>query len=180
MRASTRNIALGIASVVVVILVVLFTVGLGRARADARRVICVHNLKLLSISLRTYAEHHDGAFPDTWTALLADPQIGLRDFDYLSGILTCPEFRRAYVKRHGEPYRITGRDGVDARSTYVLVPGLHIDDDAHTILAYERGDNHGGVGHAVLHVEGSAWWIALEDEPIPAWLNAAGTHVGGP
>ena len=146
-----------------------FVVAVRRARADARRVICVHNLKLLSMCLRRYAEAHDGAMPDSWAVIVADPAMGFTDLEYLNEVLLCPEFRRRAKRKDGEPYRITGPENVDALSTYVLIPGIRLTDDPHTVVAYERGDHHGGRGHSVLHLEGSAWWIPVEEQPIPEW-----------
>jgi hypothetical protein len=47
---------------------------------------------------------------------------------------------------------------VDERSTYVLVSGLRPTDDKDTVLAYEKGDNHGGIGHSVLYLDGRGGW----------------------
>lgn len=140
---------------VAVIIIVLLLAGfagcfvsaLKRARFVARQTMCVHNLKILALQLRMYADDHDGAFPDKWSTLVAYPEFGGSD---ILEIFVCPEQRRRY--------KVTGPEDVDERSSYALVPGLHITDDKDTILAYEKGDNHGGIGHSLIYLDGRGAW----------------------
>ena len=136
-------------AVVIIVLVLAgfagcFVSALNRARFVARQTMCVHNLKLIAMQLRMYADEHDGAFPDKWSTLVADLNIG--SFE----IFVCPQQIRRYT--------VSSPADIDELSSYVLVPGLHMTDDKDTILAYEKGDNHGGIGHSVLYLDGRGGW----------------------
>jgi len=151
------------AVVVIIVLVVLgflalaarFRSYLDYVRRETRQTLCVHNLKMIALQVRMYADEHDGAFPDKWSTLVADPVFGFSD---ALEIFVCPEQSIQYKKTHGAPYTVTGAEDVDERSSYVLVPGLHITDDKDTILAYEKGDNHGGIGHSLIYLDGRGAW----------------------
>ena len=151
------------AVVVIVALVVLVFVGLAipfssylrLVRREVRQTMCVHNLKLIALQLRMYADEHDGAFPDKWSTLVADREIGASE---MSEFFVCPEHSRRYEEEYGVPYTVSGPEDIDERSSYVLVPGLHMTDDKDSILAYEKGDNHGGIGHSVMHLDGRGGW----------------------
>ena len=117
--------------------------------------MCVHNLKIIALQLRMYAEAHDCAFPDTWSTLITDMYapgtIPPDEFE----IFVCPNLSREYKKTHGVP---SGPEDIDQLSSYVLVGGLHMTDDKDTIIAYEKGDNHGGIGHSLLYVDFRGGW----------------------
>jgi hypothetical protein len=146
--------------VIIIALVVLMCAGLAirffsyldYVRRETRQTMCVHNLKLLAMQLRMYADEHDGAFPDKWSTLVED--LNIESFE----IFVCPEHSRRYRKTHGVPYTVSGAADVDQRSSYALVPGLRMTDDKDTIVAYEKGDNHGGIGHSVLYLDGRGGW----------------------
>jgi hypothetical protein len=137
---------------------------LGDARASACRTTCVHNLKLLSLPLKTYAEEHEGRFPDKLSELYfaSSPEQN----DYLKGILICPELGAEYKWRHGvwtpgTPHPLSPEptpEEVDALSCYALVPGLRLSDEKDTVIAYEKGDNHSGTGRSILLLDGRALW----------------------
>jgi hypothetical protein len=124
-------------------------------RRDVRQTLCVHNLKMLALQLKMYAEEHDGAFPDKWSTLVSDTDLFPPD---MLEIFVCPAGSREYEKEHGVPLTVSGPEDVDERSTYVLVSGLRPTDDKDTVLAYEKGDNHGGIGHSVLYLDGRGGW----------------------
>jgi hypothetical protein len=113
-------------AVVIIVLVVAgfagcFVSALKRGRFAARQTMCVHNLKLLGLPLKMYADEHDGAFPDKWSTLTSDPDF----FDYdMFEVFVCPMHSKRYEKEHGVPLTVTGPEDVDERSSYVLVPGL--------------------------------------------------------
>ena len=153
-------------AVVIIVLVVAgfagcFVSALSRARFAARQTMCVHNLKLLGLPLKMYADEHDGAFPDKWSTLISDPDFFSSD---MFEVFVCPMHSKRYEKEHGVPLTVTGPEDVDERSSYVLVPGLHMTDDKDTILAYEKGDNHGGIGHSVLYLDTRGGW-----DPASNW-----------
>jgi len=134
----------------------LLLLALDRARAEARRTMCVHNLKMIGMSLHMYQKDNDGVFPTTFAALY--PEYTSDDMDHISEVFVCPEFRKKYEKEHGEPYTLSGPEEIEERSSYVLIPGRHVTDDKDTVLVYERGDNHGGKGHSLLYVDGRGGW----------------------
>ncbi len=144
-------IALGIAGLAVFVLYAA-----GRTRQKVRMTMCVHNLKVIGLRLRLYADEHDGAFPDTWSALVTHLEI--TDPDSLDDVFVCPELGGYHYRKRGRSHTVTGPDDIDECSSYVLVGGLHTTDDKDTILAYEKGDNHGGVGHSVLYIDGRGGW----------------------
>jgi hypothetical protein len=154
-------------AVVIIVLVVAgfagcFVSALKRGRFAARQTMCVHNLKLLGLPLKMYADEHDGAFPDKWSTLTSDPDF----FDYdMFEVFVCPMHSKRYEKEHGVPLTVTGPEDVDERSSYVLVPGLRTTDDKDTILAYEKGDNHGGIGHSVLYLDTRGGWDPPSNYP---------------
>jgi hypothetical protein len=160
-----RKIAVVIIALVVLVLVALaFPVSsyLRLVRRGVRQTLCVHNLKLLGLPLKMYADEHDGAFPDKWSTLISDPDF----FDYdMFEVFVCPMHSERYEKEHGVPLTVTGPEDVDERSSYVLVPGLRTTDDKDTILAYEKGDNHGGIGHSVLYLDTRGGWDPPSNYP---------------
>jgi hypothetical protein len=145
---------------VIIVLVALMFAGLAvrffsyldYVRRETRQTMCVHNLKLLALQVRLYADEHDGALPDKWSTLVEDLNIG--SFE----IFVCPAQSRQHELEYGAPYTVSGAEDVDERSSYALVPGLHISDDKDTILAYEKGDNHGGIGHSLIYLDGRGAW----------------------
>ena len=157
-------------AVVIIVLVVLAFVGLAipfssclrRSRRDVGQTLCVHNLKLLGLPLKMYADEHDGAFPHKWSTLISDPDIFSSD---MFEVFVCPMHSKRYEKEHGVPLTVTGPEDVDERSSYVLVPGLRTTDDKDTILAYEKGDNHGGIGHSVLYLDTRGGWDPPSNYP---------------
>jgi hypothetical protein len=147
-------------AVVVIVLVLAgfagcFVSALNRAGFAARQIRCVHHLKLIALQLRMYADEHDGAFPDKWSSLAAYPEVAVSD---MLEIFVCPEQSRRHERTYGVPYTVSGAEDIDELSSYVLVPGLHMTDDKDTILAYEKGDNHGGIGHSVLYLDTRGGW----------------------
>jgi len=155
MARRRRKVAVVIFMLVLVGFTGWFVPALNRARFVERQTHCVHHLKLIALQLRMYADKHDGSFPDKWSTLVADLEIGAYD---MLEIFVCPEQSIRYEKTHGVPYTVSGAEDVDELSSYALVAGLHVTDDKYTILAYEKGDNHGGIGHSVLYLDGRGGW----------------------
>ncbi len=133
----------------------IFLPALARARTEARKTMCVHNLRMIAILLHMY-QKENGAFPTTFAALY--PEHTGDDMDYINGVFVCPAFRKDYEEEHGEPYTLSGPEEIEEGSSYVLVLGRHVTDDKDTVHVYERGDNHGGKGHSLLYVDGRGGW----------------------
>jgi hypothetical protein len=151
------------ATVVIIVLVVLVLAGLAipffsylnYVRRETRQTLCVHNLKLIGLQLRMYADEHAGAFPDKWSTLVTDHEIRASE---MLEFFVCPEHSRRYEETYGVPYTVSGPADLDERSSYALVPALHMTDDKDTILVYEKGDNHDAIGHSVLYLDGRGGW----------------------
>ena len=108
MKATRKTVLYCVLGAGIALLGARAAVGVHRAREQARQVMCVHNLKVLSMALDYYARENDGLFPDSWAALMAYPDTGLADLEFANQALVCPAFRRRYKREHDAPYRITG------------------------------------------------------------------------
>lgn len=135
---------------------------LQNARQSARRTMCVHNLKILAIGLESYAEEHDGRFPDRLSALYPTYITTL-------DVFVCPELRVKYKRDCGVPHPFSSEptpEQIDSLCSYALVPGLSTSDDKDTVIAYEKVDNHSGMGRSLLYLDGHGAW-----EPPENWRN---------
>jgi hypothetical protein len=124
------------------------------ARRAAFQISCVHNMKLLGMALHQYAADNAGRFPDTWDQLY--PEYLSDDLTYISEVFRCPEQRRDIDSASLAAPSID--DQFFETVSYVLVPGRTISDGPNVALAYEAGDNHSGIGHAELYVDGHCGW----------------------
>jgi len=125
------------------------------ARESARRAICVHHLKFVAMGLKRYAEEHEGRYPDRLSALYPE---------YISEleVLICPKVQGKHHGEGGVPPPFTSDDPtpaeIDALCSYAYVPGLSPSGDKDTIIAYEKQDNHSGMGRSLLYLDGRAVW----------------------
>ncbi len=149
---------------VALIVMLVFTASprLREARRAAFRTSCVHNLKILALCLKMYAEDHEGHFPDRLSKLypkyITDPAF-----------LICPEIRTRKEKAWGATHPFSANptpDEFDALSSYTYVSGFTTADDKNTIIAYEKQDNHFGMGRSLLYLDGHGAW-----EPPENWRN---------
>lgn len=62
---------------------------------ETENVMSVHNLKILAIGFKMYADYHGGRFPDKFSALYPEYVTELK-------MLICPELQRVYKKERGE------------------------------------------------------------------------------
>lgn len=162
MASSRRSIKwiLAMSIVMAVCLAAAFIlVRLGQAREDVRLILCVHNLKLMGLSLEQYAKEHGGAYPQRISELAP----------YLPGleVLVCPEARRQFEKKHSIPYPLSERSSpeeIDALSSYAMVPGLSVQSPPDTVAVYEKNDHLPGRGYGLLYRDGHAAW-----EPPEKW-----------
>lgn len=115
------------------------------ARSETRMVVCTHNLKLLGLPLQRYAKDHDGRFPDDLMWLT--PEY----FDVSPKPFVCPEAEIRFEKEYGREMPIA-----TIYANYSIVPGLTLDADPDTVLAYETGMNHDDQRYGVLFVDGRA------------------------
>ena len=169
MHSRRKWLLLGVGFALLLALAIGLYGSLRDARASARRTTCVHNLKLLALPLRMYAEEHEGRFPDKLSELYS--ALSPENHDYLTGVLICPELGAKYKWKYGvwtpgNPHPLSHEptpEEIDSLSSYALAPGLSLSDDKDTVIAYEKEDNHSGTGRSVLYVDGRAFWVPLED-----------------
>jgi len=134
--------------------VALFASRIPGARRAAFQISCVHNMKLLGMALHQYADENEGHFPDSWAQL--HPEFLGDDLTYISQVFRCPERRH---DTESSSYIATQIDDQFFETvSYVLVPGRKTKDGPNTVLAYETGDNHSGIGHAEVYVDGHCGW----------------------
>jgi hypothetical protein len=147
---------------------VLFLMALGvwrfreNSRRSVRQTLCVHNLKFLSMSLHTYADKHDGRFPDRLSELWPEYIANLED-------LTCPELQVMYLRERGVRHPFPpdpDPDTLERLSSYAYVPGHTRADPPDTVIAFEKADNHFGKGRSLLYLDGRGAW-----EPPENWRN---------
>lgn len=85
------------------------------AREGARMTRCVHNLKYVSIALKSYAKEHEGRYPDSLSALYPEYIVEL-------DMLVCPELKAKYESERGTPHPFTSDDPapveIDALCSY--------------------------------------------------------------
>ena len=157
-----RRIVFGLAAVLTIVAVLALLRLMENARHDARIIRCVHNLKLISISLKMYANENDGRFPDKLSALY--PKY-LHNLEFL----ICPELRAKYKAERGttHPFSANPSPGdIDALSSYAYVPGHKNTDAADVVIVYEKVDNHFGKGRSLLYLDGHGAW-----EPPENWRD---------
>jgi hypothetical protein len=154
----------GAALVVVAALAMPVHRRLREEREIVRRTLCVHNFKLLAIPLKQYADDHEGRFPDRFS-LLYPKYVSTSTLE----LLICPEASVNYVNDRGIPHPFPSNptpEEIDSVCSYAIVPGLSTNDDASTVIAFEKKDNHGGMGRSLLYLDGRGAW-----EPPENWRN---------
>lgn len=146
-----RGRGLAITGLILGYVVLAFSVLLGALSPALRqgwdeglRQQCASNMKNLAVACRSYADDHDGRFPDKFSDLYP------RYVDNLT-VFTCPatwEF-------------ITTPDEIDSKATYILWPTSRMSDPPETPLMHEPEGSHGGEGHHVVYVSGEVKWREL-------------------
>lgn len=159
-----HKVSLGVVALVLLFGLSAFVVWpcLKEARASARQTMCVHNLKFLAMSLKAYADEHDGRFPDRLAELWPKYIANLED-------LICPEVQLVCRRERGVPHPYPDNpdpDTIERLSSYAYVPGHTQSDPADTVIAYEKVDNHAGKGRSLLYLDGRGAW-----EPPENWQN---------
>ena len=118
---------------------------LSRAREQARRAVCMSNLKQVGLGCHMWALDHDDQFPPS----LKDPHP-----DYVSlNVFVCPSTED----------EVTGAEEIDEKGSYIYVSGLNADSPADAVLLYDRKENHNGEGRNVLFVDGHVEWMSEEE-----------------
>lgn len=163
-RAAFTLVELLVVLALIGLLASLLLPALGKARARARNIACVSNLRQLGLAVRSYAEDHDGRLPaaELLPTLPADPAAPLpRLADLLaaevgtapspvtgtsnslplptSRVFLCPEDRASRWRREGSSYEwntdLNHRRIDETRNAQVHVVGLIRHDDGDVFRA---------------------------------------------
>lgn len=83
-----RNRALTLIELLVVLAIIAVLVGLAlpalsRARETARRIVCLSNLRQMSVAVNVYLTEHDGYFPPAQYGDVRDPTTPLHGWDFI-------------------------------------------------------------------------------------------------
>ena len=103
-------------------------------RRGMHRTMCVHNLHVMARSLQVYAREHDRRFPDRFSLLYGEYITDLE-------MLVCPVVSDRCQRERGVRHPFSEDptpEEIDSLCSYAIVPGLTLDDDPDTILAYEK------------------------------------------
>ena len=134
-------------AIALVLLPVMLLPALGGAREQARRAVCMSNLKQVGLGYVMWTMDHDGQYPSSLKDLYPDSISGL-------GVFVCPSAED----------EVTSAEEIDEKGSYICVPvpGLSDDSRPDAVLAYDRKGNHSG-GRNVFFVDGHVEWVS-EDE----------------
>jgi len=169
---------------IIAILAAMLLPALARARENARRGVCISNLKQMGVALHMYAQDYDERFPTDVTAGTCEPNLSdTRALALLTGQTNPsddPRDSTIYLKDAGvfvcpSSADVKSETGVPGpgRCSYAYSVGLHEQTNLdtplmadtktsayYTDLTLATADNHGTDGVNVLYVSGNVTWIA--------------------
>ncbi len=121
---------------------------LSRAKGQARRAVCMSNLKQIGLGLAMYTVDYDEQFPENLSQLYPE---------YASAeIFCCPS-----DPDDSAPEDIETPE--DAMVSYRYIGSLSPEDDSDSPIVYEDLENHGNEGCNVLFIDGHVEWIGEEE-----------------
>ena len=131
---------------IIAILAAMLLPALARAREQARRAVCISNLKQIGLALHMYAEDHNNALPNDIREL-CPPYISTGKVLKCPGDKTTPEIQKV------EP---------DTPISYTYVKGLSRKNPnpSKTIVLYDSlSDYYDGEGRNVLFLDAHVEWM---------------------
>ena len=178
---------------IIAILAAMLLPALARAREQARRGVCISNLKQIGLALHMFAQDYEEDFPKgnasvTLTAfnqlLNVDPGTSDQYGNYMKGVevFICPS-----QKADGKSTGATLTD--DLECSYAYAPGLNEQSADESVLAADKlstfgvatcwdgstaadfkcvaSDNHTEDGVNALYIDGHVSWVAAASAVLP-------------
>lgn len=122
--------------IVFVIVFILLTPLVNKAKDRANMIKCSNNIRLISLALHMYAADHNEDFPPDLKTLYPDY---IRD----EKVFHCPA---------------GGLAGTAQKPDYEYIAGLNESAGSATVILYDRDGNH-KKGRNILRVNGSVGWV---------------------
>jgi len=146
---------------IIAILAAMLLPALARAREQARRGVCISNLKQLGLAMHMYAQDFDENFPGITG--FGDPSLQTSDFQdrYATGgakLFHCPSDIPIYSQngRYCSYAYYAGLDEQDPADSAIMADGTE-DGTAYDGTLVKK-DNHDTEGINILYVDGHAEW----------------------
>jgi prepilin-type N-terminal cleavage/methylation domain-containing protein/prepilin-type processing-associated H-X9-DG protein len=179
---------------IIAILAALLLPALQRAKEQARRTKCLHNLMQIGRGMQMYLNDNDGRWiPDEkhvqYYRYLKDLQPRTRDLlwpEYVENrkAFICPSNKKDYPCQHGEmyyEYNYRLNRGLDDKGDHVQgdvlfpakTPCVHDTDGYERNKRMDPEDNHGKDGGNILFADFHAKWIPNGDNG-DGWYRAVG------
>ena len=118
---------------------------MNRPTGCRRRPKCKSSLRNIGLGCQLYADENDGAFPDSLMQLVPKYIDNPKIFSCPSSPSNWEDFNSGNVTEYSSSYR--------------LIPGMRADMPSTFILAYDKAQNHGGVGGNAVFVDGHVEWL---------------------
>ncbi len=167
---------------IIAILAAMLLPALARAREQARRGVCISNLKQLSLGLHMYAQDNKEYFPDAVHASGITRLTGALGMTTTGSYITqanvyiCPSNSRPNVdEKRIYSYAFAGGLNQQTPRNRVIVADATTTGYSHasTPLLLTDADNHRTEGVNILSVRGDARWAAAEYVDNTGWLLSA-------
>ena len=144
---------------IIAILAAMLLPALSRAREQARRGVCISNLKQLGLAMHMYAQDFDEDFPPTIGAFTSSGEDCDFQERYATGgtkLFHCPSDIPLNVRYCSYAYY----EGLDEQSNSdSVIMADAVDKSGGTdYTPLEKTDNHGTEGVNILYVDGHAKW----------------------